>query len=379
MTLRSDKCHGGRKPVLACGIGMVVAMAVCASSGCGDVEYTIDKDGLHLLNASEEEFSFRAYEEDGEHCVESIGDAEEKLSIDAFVSDPEVGRISPLKAELSLDAIRMDGVIDAFFDGGDNLAEGDNEGTSLDSLDGAIHFELGPSGGFEYRNDELLSWRDEMIRTHRSYVRERDISDTFTAAMAEQQLLDALSKIMDMEVRMESCVATYYYSEEGHRGYYEFSFVPMIGHMPVAAIDEVELMSENDLMVKGEAQVCEDGISLISTDCFLWKEVESPDGPESDCLTLDGLFDALGQYVADGIIPVSDGFTYSTVSLSWLPVGNGQGTAELVPVWRLHTPYRELGDMESVAVADDLPTDLCISAIDGEIVRMGLLDVVIYD
>lgn len=372
----------------------ILLYALCGCAETPDMEaengirYAVEESDENIQSIVEEETdeedAFLAEVMDGNRCVCSIGNSDYVISIDAEVTGLDVATVSAKTAVPDPDAINRDKVIELFFGGEENVTEtypeeenssaqensgeigiisqmNSSGGMFLDSADGKIHFYQNAHAGFYYSNDELIS-QYKQIDTRGSFSEEqdKDISDSYTVSMAEQDLLETLSQILNEEVQILSCKSTY---NEAGNGYYEFIFAPMIDGLQVA-INDYSSNADSIVDVYGRAQIGEDGIALIEASNFLWKS--SGASEEKEVLSFGKILKLLEQYMNDGKIMGSEKYTFTMVSLAWLPVTEDWTEAELVPVWRFYIPIEELIELEYV---ENAPSDICINAVTGEIER----------
>lgn len=344
----------------------------------------------HIIeNDTENETEYLVKSEGENKCVCCIGNSDNVINIDAVVSGLNVETISLKKAEPFPNAINKTNVIDIFFGGEANVLENnqkeenninqENNGERavvhqmettgqifLDSVDGNIHFAQTSHAGFNYRNDKLIA-EYKQIETGGSYLEEqnKDILDSYTVDMAKQSLLETFSKIMNTEVQIISCTSIY--NETGN-GFYEFTFVPMVENLPLA-INDREINTDHIVDVYGRAQIGMEGIALIETNNFLWRSNHISNDSEMDCLSLGKTLEILEEYITKGEITGSEKITFTRVSLVWLPITEDWTEAELVPVWRFDIPCVELieSDMMDISIIENVPTDISINAINGEI------------
>lgn len=388
-----------KKSILFVTIICVLIIYMC---GCAKTPNVREENGINYAVSESDEIITNIIENDtkneNEYLVESgretkcvchIGNSDNVINIDAVVSGLNVETISPEQAEPFPNAIDKENVIEIFFGGEANVLENNqkeenniNQGNSgeravvqkmettgqmfLDSVDGNIHFAQTSYAGFDYCNDKLVA-EYKQIETGGGYFEEqnKDISDSYTVDMAKQNLLETFAKIMDTEVQIISCISIY--NETGN-GFYEFTFVPMIENLPLAVNDR-ETNTDHIVDVYGRAQIGQEGIALIETNNFLWRNSSIPNDSEMNCLNLGKIIEILEEYVTRGEILGSEKITFTRVSLVWLPVTEDWTEAELVPVWRFYIPCAELieSGMMDISITENVPTDICVNAINGKI------------
>lgn len=383
-------------------IAIVCVSIISTLCGCAETPNVRDENGIDYAVRESDEIITNIIENDtkneneylvegeGENkCVYHIGNTDSVINIDAVVNGLNVETISLQQAEPFPNAIDKEKVIDIFFGGEANVLENNrkeenniNQGKSgeravvqkmettgqmfLDSVDGSIHFTQTSYAGFDYRNDKLVAeYKQIEIRGGYSEEQNKDISDSYTVDMAKQSLLETFSKFMNTEVQIISCTSIY--NEIGN-GFYEFIFVPMIENLPLAVNDR-ETNTDHIVDVYGRAQIGKEGIALIETNNFLWRSNSIPNDSEMNCLNLGKILEILEEYVTKGEISGSEKITFTRVSLVWLPVTEDWTEAELVPVWRFYIPCAELieSGMMDISIIENVPTDICINAINGKI------------
>lgn len=283
----------------------VAAMQVllCAFCGCAEAPEAKEENGIRyaaeesdeniqsiVAEETDEDDTYPAEVMDGNRCVCSIGNSNDVISIDAEVIGLDVETVSAGTAEPDPNAINRDKVIELFFGGEENVTETAPEeetnsaqensgeigiisqmnssgGMFWDSVDGKIHFYQNTHAGFYYSNEELVL-QYKQIDTGGSFFEEQntDISASYTVAMAEQDLLETLSQILNEEVQILSCTSIY---NEAGNGYYQFVFAPVLDGVPMAINDR---SSDPDSIVDvyARAQIGEDGIAVIEANNFLW-------------------------------------------------------------------------------------------------------------
>lgn len=375
-------------------MAMLVLLTLC---GCAEAPEANEENGIQyavgesnesiqsiVADETEKEDDDLAEVMDGNHCVCSIGDSEYVIKIDAEVTGLDVETVSAETAEPDPDAINRDKVIELFFGGEENVtettpeeetdsAQENNEeigiisqmnssgGMFLDSADGKIHFYQNTHAGFYYSNDELIL-QYKQIETGGSYFEEQntDISDSYTVAMAEQDLLETLLQILNEEVQILSCTTAY---DGMGGGYYEFTIAPVLDGVPLA-INDRSSDPDNIVDVYGRAQIGEDGIALIEANNFLWKSSASNG---SEIISFGKILEILEEYIQEETIKGSENYTFTRVTLAWLPITEDWTEAELIPVWRFYIPIEELIELEYI---ENAPTDICINAVTGEIERL---------
>lgn len=381
--------------------GNILLVAVmCMLSGCAKTPEAEEENGIrYAFNENDEsirnmiendtENVYWKESEEGNKCVCSIGDSGHVMNINAVIDGVNLKTISTETAEPFPDAVNVDKVIDLLFGGKANVIEGkqkednteqQNSGgepavmrqmkttgeIALDSVDGKIHFNLTSHAGFDYRNDSLLV-QYKQIEAGGNYFEEsdKDISDSYTIAMAKQDLMEIFSYVLNTEIQIVSCTSLY--NETGD-GFYEFHFVPVIGKLPVA-INDREMNTDNIVDVYGRAQIGKDGIAVIEATNLLWNCVNISNESERSCLGLEKALEILEEYIKKGEISCSEKITFTRVSLVWLPITDDWTKAELVPVWRFYIPCAELieSGMSDISLTENAATDICINAINGKI------------
>lgn len=384
--------------------GICFAIIMCVLSGCAKapevkeeqgINYAVNEKDKNISNIIEEdtesENTYLVEGKEGTKCVCSLGDSGNVINIDAVVTGLNERTISHKKAEPFPDIINKEKVIDIFFGGEENVVEnniqeGDNteqdntgeefitkqmkiEGKmSLNSVDGNISF-LQSDGGVYYHNYKLIG-QYKQVETEEEFFQEenRDISEAYTADMAKQDLLEVFSEIIDEEIQIISCTAIYNGAEGGN---YEIIFAPMIEDVPLA-INDWDTNTDSIVDVLGKAEIGQDGISFIEANNFLWKDSGILGETEENCISLEKALVILEEYLRKGDILGAEGITFTRVSLSWLPVTDNWIEAELKPVWRFYIPCAELIEtgMAEISMQENVPTDICINAIDGKIENM---------
>lgn len=355
-----------------------------------EIAAMIENEGSDDGGGMDEE-SYLVSGEDGDRCVCDIGTGDNVIHIDAPVSGLDVDKISPIEVLPFPEAVHKDAAIDILFGGEENVVEGNggdsepveaSEGEEsldidgiesdfsdlyLDSPDGTIHFVVGSNDNFSYNNDTLTAQYKQLDKEGSITKVGADVSDSFTVEMAEHALLETISGIMGVDVQVESCAT---YLNKAGEGYYELHFVPTMENMPFVSTREMD--ADHVVDVSGSAEIGEDGLSSIWATSCLWKKADGADSSASDCLSLGKTLEILGKYLEEGEITGADEITFSNVALSWLPTTTDWENFQLIPVWCFSVPYHEYFNTDAMLIASgkNVPTLICINALDGRIELM---------
>ena len=382
--------------------GSILFVVLCILSGCAKAPEAETENGIqYAYNESDEsiqniiekdtgDISDVSLEEseDGKKCVCSIGDSGNVMHIDAVIDGVNVKTIAAKTAEPFPDVVNMEGVIDVLFGGEANVIERNPEEEtakqqntggeqavmrqmkttgqiSLDSVDGNLHFIRTAYAGFDYRNDSLLAQYKQIEAGSCFEGWDKDISDSYTIEMAQKDLREVFSYVLNTDIRIVSCTSLY--NEKGD-GFYEFHFVPVIEKLPVA-INDREMNTDPIVDVYGRVQIGEDGIAVIEAANLLWRCADISNGSEMNCLGPEKALEVLEEYIKKGDITCSEKITFTRVSLVWLPITDDWTQAKFIPVWRFYIPCAELieSGMADIALTENAATDICINAIDGKI------------
>lgn len=240
----------------------------------------------------------------------------------------------------------------------------------MTSEDGTIHFNQTSHGGFDYRDDKLIAQYKNEIVLGDICLEEynKNISDSYTVSMAQQNLQKLLNEILNEEIQIISCKTVHNGREEG---YYEFTFVPLKGNLPLAVNDR-DINGDSIIDVFAMAQIGKAGIARIVADNFWSAEQSVTEYREEKCISYTKMLEILEQYILDGKISCTKEIVFTRVELVYLPKTDDWKEVEFIPVWRFYISADELmePDVANIVQKGNYPTDICINAINGEIESM---------
>lgn len=377
----------------------IVALLLCLLlCGCADapdansnngISYALTETDREVLNIIENSADTPDTSLENEYFVCSIQAADNILNINAEACKEFKTGYSFLSAEPYPGAVKIDMVEDIFFQQGHLVREGmepvGNELSGqadkaiftamnstktyyLDSSDGNIHF-CGSDAGFTYCNDELVTLYKQVdfgeVLLEDNNV---DISEQFTVKQAEEQIVNTLSEILDMPVKIYSCKTVH---NGNGAGYYDFHIVPVLGNHAIA-INDLTVNADNVVDVFGRVIIGQEGISQIEATNFLWKSLAN--GEEENFLSFAKVKTLLQYYMEKDSISASEYITFTKAELVWFPTTNDWSTANLIPVWRFYVPNWERTHLEPNIMQnifeEHIPLDICIDAVTGELVRL---------
>lgn len=381
---------------------MTMATVLCVSvlSGCRKAPETSESNGiLHAQSALEQQISDIAKETPGQQSGSvyegTVGTTDNKMYINAQISAiPENVYQITLEPNDSLD---MD-MLEAFLDspGGkiadtsqellnsmeksdyDNMHGPDDEiavysrfgdNSALQLTDGEKEASFGRHTGVSYRDYKLIDKFLGMSSGTTTMIApdQMDTGTGFTAGEARQILLDKLEVLGISEIAF----ARIEFTQGSEFSYYCMYFVP--SYDGIEMIMETLSYSLGEVYPDGSAIVTPEGVAELNLSNFCGKITNKE---PVTILSFDQVVKILEQYLDSNVIPADERITMNHIRLEYYPLPNTEPSAgemetrselELIPVWHIYMP---LGEYVDAAIGRDVPHNICINAVTGEIERV---------
>lgn len=379
------------------GVNILILMTFILSS-CASVPQSREENGVNyaitdnersidetIKNGLKNQEQFIEKKDNGYTCVCELGEGDSTFRINADVTNYEMKTISNIEVTPNPLALNKEQINKLLFN--DEMIE--NSNTTSDDTDVQAGesftivgmqstqqvnytnndytrtFDSNTDAGFLYFN-HILSHQYNKIDLNGGTTGDFDISDQYTKEMAINDLTEVIYSISGMNIIVSNskCV-----TDENGNGYYEFEFVSCIDGIPLAVNDR-ELNADNTIDSYGVAILGQDGIAKIEATNLLWQKVKEEEN--KPCLKLGEILSLLETYISNGQLSCNKELIFSKCELAYLARTDDWTNAELIPVWRFYIPIDQLleSQMCEIAMNNDIPTDICINAIDGTIEQM---------
>lgn len=377
---------------------ILVLLSALLVTGCASVPDSKEEDGVNyaisdseseinefVKNGLEDKNEFILSDKNGHHCICKLGKAEQKFNINAEVTNYEVATVSSVEAEPCPTMLNKEKIKEYFFDNDiledtrsasfeerkkseESTAMVGMQSTQVINYTNKDHtklFNSNTDAGFFYF-DDTLSAQYNRIDLEGGTTSNIDISDQYTMEMASEELTKTILDITGIDIIVTKSKSV---SDNKGNGYYEFEFTSTVEGIGLAVNDR-EINTDNTIDSYGVAVMGANGIAKIEATNLLWRSTKEND--KQDCLRLGEVLSLLEKYISDGKLTCNDKVVFSKCELVYLARTDDWKSAELVPVWRFYVPIEELveSDMGEIAMNNDIPTDICINAIDGTIEQM---------
>lgn len=377
-------------------VGVLVMMSFTLTA-CASAPQSREEDGVNyaitdsesnideaIKNGLENKEQFIQKNDNGYTCVCELGKGDDIFRINADVTNYEVKTIfnidvTPNPLGLNIEQINKllfndEMIEDTNIESSDTDVQGEHSASvgmqSTQQLNytnkaGTKTFNSSTDAGFLYFNN-TLSQQYNRIDLNGGKISDFDISEQYTEEMAINDLEKTILDISGMDIMVSNSKSI---TDENGNGYYEFEFVSCIDGIPLAVNDR-EINMDNTIDSYGVATIGKDGIAKIEATNLLWEKVKEDD--EKTCLKLGEVLSLLEKYISDGQLSCNKELIFSNCELVYLARTDDWTHAELIPVWRFYIPIDQLVEstMGELAMNDDIPTDICINAIDGTIEQM---------
>lgn len=321
----------------------------------------------------------------GYHCTCSLGEGDKTLNIDADIGNYDVESVCDVKAEPDPAALDKEQINKILF--GNEMVESSEDAGSGDvkqsgesaatvgmpstqhlnytDKDHTKRFTSSTDSGFYYSDSVLIS-KYNLVDSNGGKTGSGDLSDQYTLKAACGQLTDTISDIAGMDIVITNSKNV---SDGNGNGYYELTFSSAIKGIPLA-INDRESNTDDTIDSIGIAVMGQEGIAKIEATNLVWKE--DSEGQEQNCLKLGQALSVLETDIASGKIACNSKIIFPKCGLVYLAKTDDWKNAALTPVWRFFIPEEQLveSEMSAIAMDNNIPTDICINAVDGSIEQM---------
>jgi hypothetical protein len=366
---------------------------LCLLTGCADVPKQEAGEGTAkaektqqdnvVLNMGGEvdasEYDYLTETDKGYICKVSFGEGEEKLNIDAVVTNTGGEEVSLLQAKPLSKALNVNQIKEIFFSDINGIEDKTDDMISelcltpieerqplwvpenplyLSAMDNDFCFYRETDMSLYYSNAILGRCALDFINSDSKKTESstQDVSENYTMTTAWNEFAELWSQLDIGDVDMEYCSSV---SDDNGTGYYTFDFTILINGLPIIANRGSGAIS--DLVPCGNVEIGENGICEMQVSDLLWEKISEE--PET-CMNIVQAMERLEKGVTDGSIRCTSSLVFNKVELGyWISTEDGE-TAKLKPMWRIYIPISE---RENMNYDDSIPTDIMIDAVSGDV------------
>lgn len=297
-------------------------------------------------------------------------DGLDKDTLTAFL-DSASGNIADTSQEL-LDSIEKSDY-DNTHDTGDGIflysKFGDHSALQLNDSEKVASFDC--HTGVDYRDSKLLDKISAISQSTATSIApdQMDTGSGFTAKEAEQILLDKLEVLGITEISVNRI----WLNDGIEYSYYDLDFVP--SYEGIEMISELSWSVLGEIYPHGYAMVTQEGVAMLGLNNFCGKIANKE---PVTILSFEQIGKILEQYLDSNRILADERITMSNIKLEYFPLPNTDITYEmheieyrpelkLIPVWHIYMP---LEDYIDAGCDSNVPYNICINAVTGEIERV---------